>query len=115
MTEHTQEHTVEAAHSAGHEAHGEGHSHSVGYGTYIMVWLGLVALTAITVTIAGIQLGSLTLTAALFIACIKTAFVGYYFMHIKYDSPITKLFILVCILIFLVFWILTFSDLSFRH
>ncbi|MCI0450294.1 MAG: cytochrome C oxidase subunit IV family protein [Chlorobi bacterium] len=92
----------------------ENHSHTVGYGTYIMVWLGLVALTAITVTVAGMHLGSLTLLAALTIACIKTSLVAYYFMHVKFDNMVIKVFIAVCLLIFLTFWILTFSDLSFR-
>jgi cytochrome c oxidase subunit 4 len=97
--------------------HGSGthaHPHITGYGTYIMVWLGLVALTAVTVTVAGIHLGSLTLITALVIAAVKTSLVGYHFMHIKNDNAITKIFILVCIVIFLTFWILTFSDLSFR-
>ncbi|CAG1022476.1 partial cytochrome c oxidase subunit IV, partial [Methylococcales bacterium] len=62
----------------------------------------------------GIHLGSLTLITALVIAAVKTSLVGYHFMHIKYDNAITKIFILVCIVIFLTFWILTFSDLSFR-
>lgn len=108
MTEHTSTHPVAQEHTEEH-AH-----HSPSYGSYIMVWLGLVALTAITVTIAGIHLGSLTLTAALLIAAVKTTFVGYYFMHIKFDNVIIKIFILICIMIFLTFWILTFSDLSFR-
>ncbi|MBZ0202201.1 MAG: cytochrome C oxidase subunit IV family protein [Ignavibacteria bacterium] len=90
------------------------HGHLVGYGTYIMVWLGLVALTSITVTIAGIHLGSLTLIAAMLIAAVKTSLVGYHFMHLKFDNMIIKVFVLVCLVIFLAFWILTFSDLSFR-
>jgi len=102
MSEQTHEHTA------------ENHSHTVGYGTYVMVWLGLVALTAITVTVAGMHLGSLTLIAALMIACIKTTLVAYYFMHVKFDNMVIKVFIMVCLLIFLTFWILTFSDLSFR-
>lgn len=120
MTEHTEAHghgikSHAGEHGAAHGAeHGAGHAHVPSYGSYIMIWLGLVALTAITVTIAGIHLGSLTLTAALIIAAVKTAFVGYYFMHIKFDSPIMKIFILICLVIFLTFWILTFSDLSFR-
>lgn len=113
MSQHT-EHTAVAHGNEGHDDHGHGHAHVPSYGSYIMVWLGLVALTAITITIAGIHLGSLTLTVALIIACIKTTFVGYYFMHLKYDTPITKIFILICVGIFIIFWILTFSDLSFR-
>jgi cytochrome c oxidase subunit 4 len=102
------------------QAHGAEHSnehaggHTVGYGTYFMVWLGLVALTSITVTVAGIHLGSLTLIVAMLIAAVKTSLVGYHFMHLKYDNVIIKIFVLVCLVIFLTFWILTFSDLSFR-
>lgn len=117
MTEHTHEHTADIAHAGEHASEHSGeHSggHAPSYGSYIMVWLGLVALTAITVTIAGIHLGSLTLMAAMLIAAVKTIFVGYYFMHIKFDTPIIKIFIIICIFIFLTFWILTFSDLSFR-
>ena len=117
MSEQTQtgELAASQAHSAAHgEAHTEGHGHSVSYGTYFMVWLGLVALTAVTVTIAGIHLGSLTLITAMLIASVKTALVGYHFMHLKYDNVIIKVFVLVCLVIFLTFWILTFSDLSFR-
>lgn len=112
MTEYTQVHS--AAEEIPAEEHAEGHAHTTGYGTYIMVWLGLVALTAVTVTISGIHLGSLTLIMALLIACIKTTLVAYHFMHVKFDDRIIKVFIFVCIAIFLTFWILTFSDLSFR-
>jgi len=102
MSEHTQE-------SATHEE-----SHEMTYGTYIMVWLGLVALTAITVTIAGMHLGSLTLIAALVIASVKTVFVVTFFMHVKFDNMTIKVFIFVCLLIFIIIMILTFSDLAFR-
>ena len=102
---------AQGAHAGGHEG---SDTHQVSYGTYFMVWLGLVALTAVTVTIAGIHLGSLTLIAAMLIAAVKTTLVGYHFMHIKYDNVIIKVFILVCLVIFLTLWILTFSDLSFR-
>lgn len=47
--------------------------HSTGYGTYILVWLGLIGLTAITVTVAGLNLGSFALIAALIIATVKSA------------------------------------------
>lgn len=114
MNEHTQEHTADISQEAHEGEHAGAHSHSVSYGSYIMVWLGLVALTAVTVTVAGIELGSLTLTTAMLIASVKTCFVGYYFMHIKFDNIVNKIFILVCLVIFLVLWILTFSDLSFR-
>ena len=94
--------------------HTEAHAHEAGYGVYIMVWLGLVALTSITVTIAGIHLGSVTLIAALMIASIKTILVVSYFMHVRFDNVTIKVFIYVCILVFIIIMVLTFSDLSYR-
>ena len=88
MSEQTQ--TGELAAAQAHAAHGDehaaGHGHTVSYGTYFLVWLGLVALTAVTVTIAGIHLGSLTLITAMLIAAVKTTLVGYHFMHLKYKN-----------------------------
>lgn len=108
MSEHTGTGEAAAAHTE------ENHSHGGGYGSYIMVWLGLVAFTAITVTIAGLNLGSITLFTALLIAGVKSFLVITYFMHVKNDSFMIKLFIGVCLLIFVIIMILTFSDLSFR-
>jgi cytochrome c oxidase subunit IV len=89
-------------------------NHSIGYGTYIMVWLGLVALTAVTVSVAGFEFGGVTVIIALLIATVKSLLVGNYFMHIKFEKVIFKIFIVVCIVTFLIMIILTFADLSFR-
>jgi cytochrome c oxidase subunit 4 len=96
---------------ANHNQNGE---QAVGYGLYIMVWLGLVALTSITVSIAGLHLGSLTLVMALIIASVKTFLVASYFMHIKFEPRVFKGFVFVCIITFVIFVILTFSDYSYR-
>ena len=89
-------------------------THSISYGTYIMVWLGLVALTAVTVSVAGFNFGGITIIIALLIATVKSLLVGNYFMHLKFEKAIFKIFIAVCIVTFLIMIILTFSDLSFR-
>src|SRR5260221_14657176 len=102
----TGEHTEAPAHAGSH-----GHG---GYGSYFMIWFALVACTAITVTVAGLNLGAITLTTALVIAGVKSFLVITYFMHVKNDSAMIKLFIAVCLLIFVIIMILTFSDLSFR-
>lgn len=99
-------------HSNTDEIHSEDHGAS--FGTYILVWLGLVGLTAITVTIAGINLGSLALIAAMLIATIKTLLVASYFMHVKFDTAVFRIFIAVCILIFITMITLTFTDLIYR-
>lgn len=89
--------------------------HKSGYSTYILVWLGLVALTTLTVAVAGLDLRSLTIVVALAIATTKSLLVANYFMHVKSDSRVFKVFILVCIMIFLTMIILTFFDLIFRN
>jgi cytochrome c oxidase subunit 4 len=89
-------------------------SHTVSYGTYVMVWLGLVALTAVTASVAGLELGGITLVIALLIAVSKSILVGNYFMHLKFERAIFKIFVAVSIITFLIIITLTFSDLSFR-
>lgn len=89
-------------------------NYEISYGTYIMVWAGLVALTSITVSIAGLHLGSLTLVMALIIASTKTMLVAGYFMHIKFEAKVFKGFVVVCLVTFIILVILTFTDYSYR-
>jgi cytochrome c oxidase subunit 4 len=88
--------------------------HHPTYGVYILVWIGLLSLTAITVAVAGINLGSLALTVALIIATVKSLFVVNFFMHVKFDNKVVKIFIGVCMIVFIIVLILTFFDLTFR-
>lgn len=90
-------------------------AHHPSYGVNILVWIGLLSLTAITVAVAGINLGSLALTVALVIALVKSMFVVNFFMHLKFDNKIIKIFLGICMVIFIVVLILTFFDLTFRY
>ena len=94
--------------------HSKHEEHVIPYGMYILVWLSLLALTSITVTIAGIDLGSYTLLVALLIAAVKSALVINIFMHIKFDEPIFKVFLILSGLTLVVILGLTFLDYSFR-
>ena len=49
--------------------------HTVSYASYLLIWLGLISLTAITVAVAGIDLGRWVIITALSIASIKTLLV----------------------------------------
>ncbi len=89
-------------------------THSHGYGIYVLVWLALIALTSITVTVAGVDFGKLALPIALFIAAVKSALVINYFMHIKFEEPIFKVFLLLSGMTLLVIFILTFFDVFYR-
>ncbi len=86
----------------------------IGYGTYILVWLALLAFTSITVTIAGVSLGRYTLFIALSIAAIKSALVINIFMHIRFDEPIFKTFLAISGATLLIIFLLTFFDYIYR-
>jgi len=88
--------------------------HHIGYGTYVLVWVGLLALTSLTVTVAGVNFGMYTLFIALFVAAVKSSLVINVFMHIKFGDPIFKVFLAVSGATLLVIFILTFVDYSFR-
>ncbi len=87
--------------------------HTPGYGVYILVWLALMALTAITVAVAGINFGGLTIATALVIASIKSFLVLKIFMHLRSESKTFRAFVGVAILFLLISFILLFSDYSF--
>ncbi len=100
-----------------HDEHNDGHiaeAHHPSYGVNILVWIGLLSLTAVTVAVAGINLGSLALTVALIIATVKSLFVVNFFMHVKFDNKVVKIFIGICMIVFVIVLILTFFDLTFR-
>jgi len=85
------------------------------YGTYFRVWVGLVILTGITVSVAGMQLGRWAIVLPLFIAGAKSGLVLNYFMHLKSEKElIFKLIIPGVLAVLVVFLSLTFSDVAFR-
>ena len=52
--------------------------------TYITIFSALMILTALTVGIAFLDLGSFNPVVALGVACIKATLVILYFMHVRY-------------------------------
>lgn len=90
-------------------------AHHPSFGVNVLVWIGLLSLTSITVAVAGINLGNLALSVALIIAIVKSFFVINFFMHVKFDNKLFKIFIGICILILIVILVLTFFDLTFRY
>jgi cytochrome c oxidase subunit 4 len=93
----------------------EGEPHVMNYGTYIRVWIGLIILTGITVSIAGMEIGRWAIVLPLFIAGTKSGLILNYFMHLKSERLlIFKVIIPLVMVVFLVFIILTFADVAFR-
>ncbi len=88
--------------------------HLINYGTYVLIWLSLISLTVLTVAVAGVDLKKIALFVALFIAAIKSTLVILYFMHIKFDDAIFKVFFFVALATLASIFILTSFDVFFR-
>jgi len=84
------------------------------YSRYLMVWFALVVFTGITIMVAGLQVGGWSVFAAIFIAAIKGTLVLFYFMHLRYESMLFKVALMVAMLTLAVIMALTFADVSFR-
>lgn len=95
------------------EHHEELHP-DIGYGLYILIWLGLLIFTGLTVTMAGIHFGLINVFLVLLLAGVKSSLVLNYFMHLKYEKSLFRIMVFVALFSLVVFIILTFSDLLFR-
>ena len=84
------------------------------YGTYVVIWLALVVLTAATVTAAGLRFGNWSAFAAILIATIKGSLVLFYFMHLKHESWIFKVSLMIALLTLAIIMVLTFADTALR-
>ena len=80
---------AEHAHAHAHDSHGAGHISPVSL--YITIFLSLMVLTGVTVGAAYVDLGRFNFLVAMIIACFKASLVVWYFMHVKYQSSLTKL------------------------
>lgn len=72
-----------------HTAQGSGHISPVSL--YITIFLALMVGTALTVGAAFVDMGSFNFPVAMLIAVFKASLVVWYFMHVKYQSHLTKL------------------------
>ena len=57
---------------------------------YFAIFGALMVLTALTVGIAYVNLGQLNIVVALAVAIVKASLVVMFFMHLKYESHLTK-------------------------
>ena len=61
--------------------------------TYYAIFGALMVLTAVTVAVAFVNLGSFNFPVAIGIAILKATLVILFFMHAKYSSTLTKMFV----------------------
>jgi cytochrome c oxidase subunit 4 len=90
-------------------------THGIGLRAYLTVWALLITLTAVTVTMAKLRLGGLTIIAVLSIAIVKSLLVLLYFMHLRHENRlIIKLLIPGTIVLLAIFIALTYTDVMTR-
>jgi cytochrome c oxidase subunit 4 len=85
-------------------------SHVLPLRIYWGVFMALVVGTLVTVWSATLDLGSWNMPIALAIAVTKASLVILYFMHVKYSTKLTWLFVAAGFLWFIIMVIITMAD-----
>ena len=89
--------------------------HVVPVPTYVFVWLALVIGTISTYFVAEyVDIGPWNIVVALLIACTKMSLVIYFFMHVKFNDALTKLFVVGGFIFFIILIALTLADYKSR-
>ncbi|RKD91420.1 cytochrome C oxidase subunit IV family protein [Mangrovibacterium diazotrophicum] len=88
--------------------------HIVPYRTYFYILAALLVFTLLSIEVTSIELGGLTVAAALLFASLKSFLVLTYFMHLKFDKPYIRIMVVFVLMIFLAVIIITFFDYFFR-
>jgi cytochrome c oxidase subunit IV len=69
------------------------HEHVTPIKTYVGIWALLIVLTVTTALVSEIELGPWNIVLAMAIAVTKATLVVLIFMHVKWGSSLTKLFV----------------------
>jgi len=93
----------------------EEHAHSgthavVPVRTYVIIWLVLLGCTGLTYAIALIDLGPWNIVVALMIAFFKMSLVVLFFMHVRQENNLTRLFVAGGFVWLLILLALTMND-----
>ena len=89
--------------------------HTIPKKTYYLIFAILMVLLALTVAVAYVDLGrTLNIIIAMTIAVVKATLVLLYFMHVRYSSRLTWIFVAAGFFWFLILVGLTFSDYASR-
>lgn len=82
---------------------------------YVFTFLSLIVLTAITTGAAFVDLGALNTVVALAVAVLKATLVVLFFMHLKEQTGLTRIVIVVALLWLTVLIGITASDVFTRR
>ena len=84
---------------------------------YLKIFLALFILTVLTLIQPYIINPNLytTVSIQMFLAIVKTVLIVAYYMHLKYESKLFKMIVLVAIITLSIFFIITATDAIFRN
>jgi cytochrome c oxidase subunit 4 len=82
---------------------------------YTVIWATLVVLTGVTVGVTFLDMKNFAVVTAVIIATVKASLVFLYFMHLRYESRLFLIMVLIALATFAVFIGLTFTDIEFRY
>ncbi|MDP1621460.1 MAG: cytochrome C oxidase subunit IV family protein [Bacteroidales bacterium] len=88
--------------------------HITPYRSHAWVLITLLTFTVITVTVTWIDLSALTVFIALLIASVKSFIVLTYFMHLKYESTLFRVFVFIVLFIYVLVILFTLADYAYR-
>lgn len=88
--------------------------HISSYTSHALVLITLLMFTALSVTVAELHLGFISVAVALLIASVKGSTVLAFFMHLKYESTFFKGMVIGVFVVYTLVIIFTFFDYLFR-
>ena len=89
-------------------------THIIPYRTLLIVLAALIMLTLVSVGVTRIHLGTFTVLTALLIAVIKSSFVLFIFMHLRFEKKFFTFMALAVILLIGVVIYITLLDYLYR-
>ena len=89
-------------------------NHVISYRTYLLVLIGLITFTLLSVAVTEIYLGALSVFVALFLAGLKTTLVFMYFMHLKFERRTYIIFVVLVLTVYVAVMIVTMLDYIYR-
>lgn len=90
--------------------------HSIPARTYYIVFAALMVLMVMTVGARFVDFGSvINVMIAMGIAIAKTVLIVLYFMHVRYNTPLTKVFAATGFVFLLILFVLTMADYLSRN
>ena len=101
--------------SSSNHGHHDQLGHLVPYVVFLRVFIALLVLTAITVLVSLQDFGMLNIVVAMTVASIKALIVALFFMHLKYENPLTWLYAMFPIGLLALLIGLVFLDNPFRN